>query len=781
MDELLAEFLAETREMLVAIGGELVAWEADPGDRGRLDALFRFVHTVKGNCGFFDFPRLEALSHAAEDALAEVRSGRRAPSRQLVTAVLGIIDRIGAIADAIEAGTDLPELDDAALIAALGESAAAPSCEAADPAAVRSTAAGGGQRTVRLPVGMLDDVMASVSDLVLARNDLARRVREADADAALHGPFERLNTILDGVREAVTRMRMQRIEHLYAALPRLVRDLAAELGKQVSIELEGGEVELDREMIEMIRDPLTHIIRNAIDHGIEPAERRLAVGKREVGTLRISARQSGNRIVLAVADDGRGIDGEALLERAVAAGALSLTEAAAIDERDTLALIFEPGLSTAAQITAVSGRGVGMDVVRANIERVGGSIEVDSTPGEGSRFTLSLPLTLSIIPSLTVRSGGQLFALPRSYVEEIVHGRAGATEFARAGDAVLATVRGRRIACVSLAAMLGVDDAPAPEACTLVLLRLAGGDLFALACERVLDHEELVIKPLAPAIMATGLYAGSTLLDDGNPVLMLDIAGIARKARLIGDVQARVRSNAGGGLVEAERARTPALLFVGLDGRRKAIRLSLIQRIERIPAGAIDLGGERPQAVIGDALFALAGAELGAPRGEQVHILRLSDGTREIAYAFDRIVDTVELPEAIAPATRPGTVEGIVLIGGQPADLIDAHWLFASLVGPVQAARRPVCRISGADPWAQAILAPLVENAGYVVVDQTYAGEADVAIATDQTPLPGPGGAPVITLTADPGIAQSRGDLLYRYDRAGLLTRLAALRTGRGA
>jgi len=782
MDDLLAEFLAETREMLEAIGGELVAWEADPADRARLDAIFRFVHTVKGNCGFFDFPRLEALSHAAEDALAEVRAGRRAPSPRLVTAVLGIVDRIGAMADAIEAGQDLPEGGDAFLIAALqSDSDEVEIAPVSDAASLRASAAASAQRTIRLPVGLLDDVMASVSDLVLARNDLARRIRDAGSDSAVHAPFERLNALLDEVREAVTRMRMQRIEHLYSALPRLVRDLAAELGKQVMIDLEGGEVELDREMIEMIRDPLTHIIRNAIDHGIETPSQRLAAGKREISTLLISARQSGNRILLSVSDDGRGIDGERLVDKAVAAGLLSLAEGVALNEREQLALIFEPGLSTAQEVTAVSGRGVGMDVVRANIERVGGSIQVSSTPGQGTRILLSLPLTLSIIPSLTVESGGQLFAMPRSYVEEIVHGRAGHIEFARAGDAVLATVRGKRIACLSLAHILGATGEFVPEACTLVLLRLAGGDLFALACDRILDHEELVIKPLAPAVMATGLYAGSTLLDDGNPVLMLDVAGIARQAKLVGDVQGRGRVNLEEKTAEAERRGTPAMLFIGLDGRRKAVRLSLVRRIERVPVSSIDLGGERPRAVIGDAIFALVGSDAGSLPADQAGVLRLGDGAHEIAYMFERIVDTVDLPDDIVPATRSGPVEGTVLIGGEPVDLLDGHWLFAAHASAVRSSARPLCRLPAADPWAQTILAPLVEGAGYAVVDETFVGEVEVAIATDDARSEPLSAAALIHLSADPDAVSPGSDRLYRYDRAGLLARLAALRAGRAA
>ncbi|MGX7953670.1 chemotaxis protein CheA [Tsuneonella sp. HG249] len=781
MDDLLAEFLAETREMLEAMGGELVAWEAEPSDRARLDTIFRFVHTVKGNCGFFDFPRLEALSHAAEDALADVRAGRRAAGPQLVTAVLAIIDRISAMADAIESGKDFPQGGDDILIAALN--AEGDDIEVVgnvDASPVR-TAPAGPQRTIRLPVSLLDDVMASVSDLVLARNDLARRIRDAGADPAVHGPFERLNGILDGVRDAVTRMRMQRIEHLYSALPRLVRDLASELGKQVMIDLEGGEVELDREMIEMVRDPLTHIIRNAIDHGIETPPQRLAAGKREIGTLHISARQSGNRIILTVSDDGRGIDGDALLAKAVAAGALSNTDSAAMGDADKLALIFEPGLSTASAVTAVSGRGVGMDVVRANIERIGGSIQVKSSPGEGTRILLRLPLTLSIIPSLTVQSGSQLFAMPRSYVEEIVHGRAGHIEFAQAGDATLVTVRGRRIACLPLAAVLGLPGEIAPERCTLVLVRLAGGDLFALACDRVLDHEELVIKPLAPAIMGTGIYTGSTLLDDGNPVLMLDVAGIARRANIVGEVQERARADIDDESAVLERPGVAAMLFVGLDGRRKAVRLSLVRRIERVAASCFDLGGERPQVVIGDAIFALAGAEAGQLPRDQASVLRLGDGTNEIAFVIDRIVDTVELPDEVVPAGRSGPVEGTVLIGGEPADLLDAHWLFAAFASPVRAAGRPTCRLPAGDPWAQTILAPLIENAGYTVVDETFAGNADVAIATDDSEPQVLAGATVITLSADPGGTLDGSEKLYRYDRAGLLARLAALRTGRAA
>ena len=377
MDDLIQEFIAETREMLEALGGEIVAWEAAPDDRARLDEIFRFVHTVKGNCGFFDLPRLESLSHAAEDVLADVRAGRRAPDHRLVSAVLAVIDRIGELIEALDAGEAIGSEDDEPLINALSKAYHEPETERS----ARSGSVGEAKkslRSIRLSVDLLDQMMSSVSDMVLARNELARRLREAERDVAVEAAFERVSGCIAEMRDAITRTRMQRIENLFLSLPRMVRDLSGELGKQVALEVDGGDVELDREMIEMIRDPLTHIVRNAIDHGLEtPAEREKAK-KPVAGALRVSARQSGNQILIEVADDGRGIDGERLLKKAVANGILTADQAERLSPQQRIALIFEAGLSTAREVTAISGRGVGMDVVRANIERIGGVVDIES-------------------------------------------------------------------------------------------------------------------------------------------------------------------------------------------------------------------------------------------------------------------------------------------------------------------------------------------------------------------------------------------------------------------
>jgi len=813
MDDLLADFIAETREMLEASSGEIVAWEADPADRARLDAIFRFVHTVKGNCGFFDFPRLARLSHAAEDALADCRAGRREPDRALVSAVLAIIDRIAAMVDAIEAGEDFAGNDDEALIAAVdvsretfedepNQAEIAPNPRLHAPAeallertgdsAARRAEPLAAQRTIRLPVELLDRVMSGVSDMVLARNDLAHRLRQAGNQPTIDGPFERLTAILSDVRDAITRMRMQRIETLFGALPRLVRDLSAELGKQVMVDIDGGDVELDREMIETIRDPLTHIIRNAIDHGIEAPSARLAVGKREIGLLTIAARQSGNTIAILLSDDGRGLDEEKIAAKALATGLITPAERAGLSREKLLNLVFEPGFSTAETVSAVSGRGVGLDVVRQNLEKVGGSIKVASTPGEGTQFTLQIPLTLSIIAGLTVEVAGQRFAIPQGYVEEIVEATAAALDYTRMGETALVTFRGNRIPCLMLAGVLGLAaEDIAGRTLTLVLLRLAGGDLFALVVERIHSHGDLVVKPLAPAVMKSGLYAGSTLLDDGQPVLLLDVASIAARHDLVSDGRARSLEAAASEAARSRVAAPRAMLFTDFAGRRAAVRLELVQRIETAPLAAIDRSGGRARVVIDGLILPLVGLPDPLPAGDKLRLLRLSDGACELLHAVQKVEDAVELAAPLTAVPEDPLIEAMTLIDGQPVALIDAHELFARHGEPPQATpgTRPRCALPESD-WANTILAPLVAAAGYDVVGPDSDGDPDVvtilsedawevAEALGRVPA-----GPVIRLSerpADSARGRPGAGPIYRYDREALLAALAAARSARVA
>jgi two-component system chemotaxis sensor kinase CheA len=781
MDDLIADFVSECRDMLESLGGEIVAWEAAPQDRARLDSIFRFVHTVKGNCGFFDFPRLEALSHAAEDALADVRAGRRQPDPSLVSAVLAIIDRIGEMVEVIAAGSPLPQGSDHDLIEALKLGA-----EQAAPAAPVSAIAAAPQgqaapRTIRLSVDLLDRMMSGVSDLVLARNELARRLRDSSADVAIDSAFERMSGIIAEMRDAITRTRMQRIESLFVGLPRMVRDLSSELGRQVLVDIDGGDVELDREMIEMIRDPLTHIVRNAVDHGIEPPAERLKAGKREIGLLSVSARQSGNQILIDIVDDGRGIDGKRLIDKALAAGIIDKAEAARLTPKEQLQLIFEAGLSTAQAVTSISGRGVGMDVVRSNVERIGGVVEVDSRPGQGTRMTLRVPLTLTIIPALTVSIGAQHFAIPRVAIEEIVRASGDSVQLSEVGGAGLVTIRGRRVPQIVLADLLGLDSPLPSNERTLIVLKPAGGDVYALSVDRVHDHEELVVKPAAPAVMATGLYAGTTLADDGSPILLFDPAGLARVGGVRFEAQERsVRLLEDAAATPVTEEATPVLLFRDCAGARRAIRLGVVDRIEEVTASAVSLAAGRVRVQLGESILPLEGLSSLPEVDTKIRLFRLSDGQTQLGLAFQEVIDLDAIADTIISSDLPGLVEGVTLVAGEPAELIDAHWLFAGAAqaGSNASAKPPVCRLDLQDAWVRNMLRPIVEAAGYAVVAADSEAAADLAIAWAGTAA-ATQARRTLFLSADAEGAANENHV-YRYDRAGLLLALRDAAAGKG-
>lgn len=761
LDDLLQEFIAETRETLEALSGEIVAWEANPGDGARLDAIFRFVHTVKGSCGFLDLPRLARLSHAAEDVLAAVRSGDRAPDRALVNAVLGVVDRIGEIVEAIDAGTALADNGEELLIAALAEGSADVVTGNAS-LAQRAPA-----RSVRLNVDLLDRMMSGMSDMVLARNELSRRLRSADVDPQIEAALERMSATVADLRDTVTRTRMQKIDALFSALPRMVRDTAASLGKSVMLQVEGADVELDREMIEVLRDPLVHIIRNSLDHGIEsPGDRRNA-GKRENGRLTVSARQSGNQIIVEIADDGRGIDTERLVRKAVAAGRDERL-LRNLSERQKLDLVFEPGLSSKDEVTEISGRGVGMDVVRAAIEQIGGRIELDSVPGRGLRIQIQVPLTLSIIPTIVVAAGGQRFAVPRQAIEEIVSERNAAIRIDFIGMAEVATVRDRRLPLVTLAEQLATGARSAGE--TMLAIVNVGEGSYALRVEDVLDNEELVIKPAAPAVMATGFYAGQTLPDSGSPMLLLDCAGVARAAGLL---FARESATEDRDVAEETAQGIAALVFIDLDEVRRAVPLTLLDRIENVEASAVRFSAGRLRLTIDGRIVPLvARAEL--PEAPNCSILRLKDGRSEIAYAIAEAMDIVMLPHEMVHVDAPGPVAAAALVDGEPVELIDPHWLFAEHAERgVTDGEGPLCLLAGDESgWMRGFIKPILEGAGYRVSDRLEPGEqAAVVLAGDEKPPLAGVTAPVIELCSHRELA--RENRVYRYDRDALLSAIA--------
>lgn len=771
MDDLLQEFIAETRETLEALAGEIVMWEANPSDRNRLDAIFRFVHTVKGSCGFLDLPRLSRLSHAAEDVLAAVRSGERTPDTALVNAVLAIVDRIGEIIEAIDAGAALDDSGEDLLIAALDKGAQAAASVAPTVAIQRAAT-----RSVRLSVDLLDMMMSGMSDMVLARNELARRLRDETVDPAIEAALDRLSHTVAEMRDTVTRTRMQKIEALFSALPRMVRDTAAELGKSVALHIEGSDVELDREMIEMMRDPLVHIIRNAVDHGLEAPAERIAANKRENGRLTVAARQSGNQIIIEVIDDGRGIDVERLITKMAATGQRTEAELRALSPRAQLDLVFEPGLSSKNEVTAISGRGVGMDVVRANIEQIGGRVELTNHPGKGLHIAIHVPLTLSIISTIVVGAAGQRFAISRQSIEEIVTVRGDAVRVDMLGDTPVATVRDRRLPLVPLCGILGLRDVPG-EIKLMAIVSVAGGS-FALAVEEVLDTEELVIKPAPPAVICTGLYAGQTLPDSGRPMLLLDCAGIAAKAGLHFARQTMADHDAIGEVAD-ERPHLSALLFRDLDGKRRAVPLDIIDRVELASSQAVRVSAGQLRLSVDDGIVPLAGVEgaaaLVAARDE-IAVLRLADGRAEISYAIAEALDIVTLTEAMVPSRIAGPIAGVVAVDGDQVEMLDIHWLFATHADPTLTAKvQPICLLGGDEArWMEQFLRPVLENAGYKVVTKVGVGErATVALAMDSDSAIAHGNAPVVRLRTDPQPGAGGADTIYRYDRDALLATLA--------
>jgi len=429
-------------------------------------------------------------------------------------------------------------------------------------------------------------------------------------------------------------------------------------------------------------------------------------------------------------------------------------------------------------VTAISGRGVGMDVVRSNIERIGGIVEVDSKLGEGTRMTLRVPLTLTIIPALTVSIAGQHFAIPRSAIEEIVRANGESVTLERLGGAGVATIRGRRVPQVSLAEILGLDGEVAESERTLIVLRLSGGDVYALSVDRIHDHEELVVKPAAPAVMATGLYAGTTLADDGSPILLFDAGGLAQVGGVRIESQERASRIVEGPTSEVSKS-TAVLLFRGLDGGRRALRLAVVDRIEEIAASAIKNAAGHLRVQLGEAILPLAGVcnDLGDGK---VRLFRLNDGNREIGYAFAEVLDFATIDNDVIHAERPGEVSGVSLINGEPAEIVDAHWLFANHVG---AAAKPaealVCRLPTDDPWMQNMLRPIVEAAGYRVVGE---GDepADLVIAAQGSDVTTNDAGQTIWLRSDAEAAGKKDDSIYRYDRAGLLMALKSAGAGSG-
>lgn len=784
MDELLDDFIAETRENLETLAGQLVQWEQTPQDRSLLDSVFRFVHTVKGSCGFLDLPRLLRLSHAAEDILSGAREGQVTASTGLVSAVLAVVDRISALTDALETGQavydDDSDLIDAMLAFLPKQRIDAPTVEAFDTDIDES----GGRtkaRTVRVSLGLLDKLMSGVSDMVLARNEVSRQLRKMQNNSELEHSFTRLSASVAEMRDAVGMMRMQNIDRLFSSLPRLLRDISIELGKEIELRIDGSEVEVDREMVEALRDPLTHILRNAADHGIETADERRAAGKDPVGQIRIIARQSGNQILIEIIDDGRGINLDKLGARAIAAKIFTAADWQKMGEKAQLNTIFVAGLSTAERVSSISGRGVGMDVVKSNLQAIGGTVDLENYEGQGLKMTLRLPLTLSIIAGLSVRAGEQIFGISRNSVVEILSSSNRNVKIEELGGKHVAFIRGERYPYARLETLLGIDEDEQSVyvSRTLIVVRPAMGTTFVLDVANVIDNEELVVKPGAPIVMATGLFAGTTLPDNGRPMLLLDASGLGQA---LGIEQKEDQSVSTASMDEVRESKRPsALLFVAKDGAKRAIRLSVIDRMEDVDAAQIRFVGGRMRASIGDRLFDVCDLD-DVPEQGMVKLLRLTDGSDAKYLAVDDVVDIFTLDGEIAPSACPEIYEGVVSAFGESVELVNVFQYFETKGIAAQISDRPLCYVECDDNsvWEQRILAPLLAASGYrVSFDASDRDSAAVVLNRNE------GGqerasedARILTLRDTSHPAAGSRSSIYRYDRIGLISAIEAKLSG---
>jgi two-component system chemotaxis sensor kinase CheA len=529
-------------------------------------------------------------------------------------------------------------------------------------------------QAIRVDVDLLDNLLNMVGELVLARNQLVRGVMEI-GESGLVRSAQRLGMITSELQAGIMKTRMQPIDHIWSKLPRVIRDLSQSLGKQVQLVMQGKETELDRSLLEAVKDPLTHLVRNAVDHGIEEPEKRIAAGKSPEGTLTLRAYHEGGHVAVEVADNGAGLNVERIAQKAVENGIIRPDQVATMDKRDIMALVFQPGFSTAAKVTNVSGRGVGMDVVKTNIERIGGAVSVDSTLGEGTVWRLTIPLTLAIIQALTVDCGDQRYVVPQVAVLELVFIDGQSTKIEYASGAPVYRLRGKLLPLVRLDRALGLDVGGDQGVYIMVLQ--ADGRRFGLVVDRVLNTEEVVVKALNSRFKDIGLYAGATILGDGKVGLILDASSLARRSHLAVDSE---RSN----LVDASRATAGGgtgerLLVTAVGERRVAIPLDTVTRLEEFPRDRIEHAGSREvvqyrgQILPLVRLSHLLGVYGEEPEGDTVSVVVYSEGGRSVALVVDRIVDIAENSTTARRDVEEDGLVGTAVIQQRVTELLDVR------------------------------------------------------------------------------------------------------------
>ena len=789
MDDLLREFLTETNESLGVVDVELVRFEQEPNNASILANIFRLVHTIKGTCGFLGLPRLEALTHAAETLMGKFREGMPV-TREAVSLILFTIDRIKEILDELEKHQQEPPGSDQELINRLhgmvrpsGAPPAVPAgtvgtlvdqklerplrpgevsldelerafretagpvpeppkqtADSAKPASAEkkpkddeSAEAKIASQSIRVNVDTLEHLMTMVSELVLTRNQLLEMVRRHE-DSEFKVPLQRLSSVTAELQEGVMKTRMQPVGNAWQKLPRVVRDLSAELGKQIELEMNGADTELDRQVLDLIKDPLTHMVRNSADHGLETPEQRRAAGKPEKGTIRLSAYHEGGYIIIEVADDGRGLDTAKIKAKAIASGLVSESDAEKMSEVQIQRFIFSQGFSTVSTVTSVSGRGVGMDVVRANIDQIGGTIDVRSMPGKGVSVTIKIPLTLAIISALIVEAGGHRFAIPQLSVVELVRARGGSEHrIERIKDASVLRLRHKLLPLSNLSRLLGLDSGRLQDAEDgFIVVTQVGSETFGIVVDSVFHTEEIVVKPMSTMLRHIGLFSGNTILGDGSVILIVDPNGLGQALGNSARASGEIENDNASGVVEAEQS-TSMLVFRAGAQQPKAVPLSLVTRLEEIDVSRVEFSNGRHLVQYRGQLMPLVPINDNAAVKTQglQSLLVFSDSGRSMGLMVDEIVDIVDDTLNIEVASHREGVLGSAVIKGQATEIIDIeHYLplafedwFRPKNFPAKRSTRTVLLIDDS-AFFRNMLAPVLKAAGYEVTTAAGGEEA---------------------------------------------------------
>jgi two-component system chemotaxis sensor kinase CheA len=705
--EVIREFLVESHENLSRLDQEIVELEKHPKDAALLASIFRTFHTIKGTCGFLAFSALERITHQAESLLSQLRDGKREFSPSLVSLILETVDATRKVLTSIEASgeegpdhfQDLTErLRVAAQLTASLDSQPGPGMlpgslaehpdnhgssghpEGAKPEEDAAKSSAVADANIRVGVGLLDNLMDLVGELVLTRNQILQYNTERE-DAVLNATSQRLNLITSELQEGVMKTRMQPIGMVWNKLPRVVRDMAVALGKQIRLEMDGAETELDRTIIEAIKDPLVHLVRNSCDHGIEPPEVRALSGKPLQGRLTLRAYHEGGQVNIEIGDDGAGIDVARVKQKAIEKGLLRPEQAEKLTDREALHLIFQPGFSTAQTVTNVSGRGVGMDVVKSNIEKIGGVVDLFSRPGEGTTVKIKIPLTLAIIPGLVISSGGERFVIPQVSLLELIRleGDSSEKHIERVQGTPVYRRRGSLLPIAYLNQVLGLKSAGRAEAVSMIVLQ-AEDRQFGLVVDGINDTQEIVVKPLGKQLKGLTVYAGATIMGDGRVALILDVLGIGQRSGVLAESREQARAAAEQKTqsgIEQQRL----LLFRAGSFERLAVPLSLVARLEEFPQSAIEHAGGGQVVQYRNRILPLVSlrAVLDSGAGDQnttadpVQVIVFNDGERSLGVVVDQILDVAEDAVTVRQKTSRKGLVGSAVVGKQVADFLDLN------------------------------------------------------------------------------------------------------------